>query len=297
MVVVGADVHKRSHTFVAVDAVGKQLGQLTVDATTKGHHKALAWVRKSFPGRGGVGDRGLPAPVGPAGAGPADRGPAGGAGAAKDDGDGAGVGADPREVGPDRCVSGRPRVPARTRPSGGVARRGIAGAEVAGGPAGVVGEHQDSNDQQFVVAGPRTRSGACAEAAVAGPGQASAGVAVLAAWPGRDRRGAGIGRTRRRDRFDLRIKGFHKRITKLVEKAAPTLLAMPGCGELTAAKLVGESAGITRFTDRGQVRPPRRRRPHPGVVGQHRGPGPDDPYRATGNSTPRCTGSRSPRSA
>jgi hypothetical protein len=48
MVVVGADVHKRSHTFVAVDAVGKQLGQLTVDATTKGHHKALAWVRKSF---------------------------------------------------------------------------------------------------------------------------------------------------------------------------------------------------------------------------------------------------------
>ena len=47
----------------------------------------------------------------------------------------------------------------------------------------------------------------------------------------------------------LRIKGFHKRITKLVEKAAPTLLAMPGCGELTAAKLVGESAGITRFAD------------------------------------------------
>ena len=50
MVVVGADVHKRSHTFVAVDAVGKQLGQLTVEATTKGHHQALAWARKSFPG-------------------------------------------------------------------------------------------------------------------------------------------------------------------------------------------------------------------------------------------------------
>ncbi len=28
---------------------------------------------------------------------------------------------------------------------------------------------------------------------------------------------------------------------------APTLLAMPGCGELTAAKLVGEAAGVTRF--------------------------------------------------
>ena len=27
MVVVGADVHKRTHTFVAVDAVGKKLGE------------------------------------------------------------------------------------------------------------------------------------------------------------------------------------------------------------------------------------------------------------------------------
>ena len=29
MVVVGADVHKRTHTFVAVDEVGRQVGQLT----------------------------------------------------------------------------------------------------------------------------------------------------------------------------------------------------------------------------------------------------------------------------
>ena len=36
MVVVGADVHKRSHTFVAVDAVGKQLGQLTARRPRKG---------------------------------------------------------------------------------------------------------------------------------------------------------------------------------------------------------------------------------------------------------------------
>jgi transposase len=31
-----------------------------------------------------------------------------------------------------------------------------------------------------------------------------------------------------------------------VRTVAPTLLAMPGCGELTAAKLVGEAAGVTR---------------------------------------------------
>lgn len=48
MVVVGADVHKRTHTFVAVDQVGKQVGQITVEAVTAGHRKALAWARERF---------------------------------------------------------------------------------------------------------------------------------------------------------------------------------------------------------------------------------------------------------
>jgi transposase len=50
MVVVGADVHKRTHTFVAVDEVGRQLGQIMVHADGKGHAKALRWARQSFPG-------------------------------------------------------------------------------------------------------------------------------------------------------------------------------------------------------------------------------------------------------
>ena len=48
MVVVGADVHKRTHTFVAVDEVGKQLGQLTVKADGKGHDKAVRWAQREF---------------------------------------------------------------------------------------------------------------------------------------------------------------------------------------------------------------------------------------------------------
>lgn len=48
MVVVGADVHKRTHTFVAVDEVGRHLGQLTVAATAKGHRKAIAWAWKEL---------------------------------------------------------------------------------------------------------------------------------------------------------------------------------------------------------------------------------------------------------
>ncbi len=48
MVVVVADVHKRTHTFVAVDEVGRKLGQLQVEAPTAGHAKALAWTRRAF---------------------------------------------------------------------------------------------------------------------------------------------------------------------------------------------------------------------------------------------------------
>ncbi len=43
------------------------------------------------------------------------------------------------------------------------------------------------------------------------------------------------------------INGLAKRIGERVRDVAPALLAMPGCGELTAAKLVGEAAGVTRF--------------------------------------------------
>src|SRR5215203_187023 len=50
MVVVGADVHKRTHTFVAVNEVGQQLGELRVSADGKGHAKALRWARQQFQG-------------------------------------------------------------------------------------------------------------------------------------------------------------------------------------------------------------------------------------------------------
>jgi transposase len=48
MVVVGADVHKRKHTFVAVDEVGRKLGEETVKATTAGHTTAIMWAREQF---------------------------------------------------------------------------------------------------------------------------------------------------------------------------------------------------------------------------------------------------------
>ena len=48
MVVVGADVHKRTHTFVAVDQAGRRLAEKTVTAVTAGHAEAVMWAREQF---------------------------------------------------------------------------------------------------------------------------------------------------------------------------------------------------------------------------------------------------------
>ena len=46
MVIIGGDSHKRTHTFVALDQVGRRLGQKTVPATTDGHLVALTWAQQ-----------------------------------------------------------------------------------------------------------------------------------------------------------------------------------------------------------------------------------------------------------
>ena len=43
------------------------------------------------------------------------------------------------------------------------------------------------------------------------------------------------------------IDALAKRIGQRVRVIAPVLLSMPGCGELTAAKIIGETAGVARF--------------------------------------------------
>lgn len=44
-----------------------------------------------------------------------------------------------------------------------------------------------------------------------------------------------------------RINALEKRIATITTAAAPQLLQIPGCGVLTAAKILGETAGINRF--------------------------------------------------
>lgn len=45
MVTLGVDAHKGSHTVVAVDANGQRCGQITVKATQTGHLRALRWAQ------------------------------------------------------------------------------------------------------------------------------------------------------------------------------------------------------------------------------------------------------------
>ena len=44
MVTLGADTHKRTHTLVAVDATGRKLAERTVPATSPGHLELLRWA-------------------------------------------------------------------------------------------------------------------------------------------------------------------------------------------------------------------------------------------------------------
>lgn len=45
----------------------------------------------------------------------------------------------------------------------------------------------------------------------------------------------------------IRVDHIEKTLQELVSTGAPTLLAVSGCGPLTAAKIIGETAGIGRF--------------------------------------------------
>lgn len=46
MVVLGCDSHKKTHTIVAADSNGCELGQVTVKATPEGHLEALRWAAR-----------------------------------------------------------------------------------------------------------------------------------------------------------------------------------------------------------------------------------------------------------
>jgi transposase len=249
MVVVGADVHKRTHTFVAVDPVGKQVGQLVVEATGKGHAKALRWARSQF-GQDlvwAIEDcRHLSARL---------------------ERDLLTAGQSVVRVPPKMMAMTRRS--ARTRgKSDPIDALAVARAFLREPDLPVASHDEVSRELKLLVdrretlvaqrtatinsllwrvheldperaPKPRSLDLAKHQDALAGWLQTQSGIV------------AELARDELADVITLtgRAKELQRRISALVEAVAPVLLAMPGCGHLTAAKLVGESAGITRFAD------------------------------------------------
>ena len=247
MVVVGADVHKHSHTFVAVDEAGRKIGEKTVRALTVGHAEAVMWARERF-GTEVVwaieNCRHLSARL---------------------ERDLLGFG--------QKVVRVPPKLMAQTRASARTRGKSdpIDALAVARGfvrePDLPIASHDEVwrelkllVDRREVLVAQRTATinrllwrvhELDPERA---PKARSLDLAkhrgILADWLDTvNGLVAELARDELADitRLTLAINALAKRIGERVREIAPVLLAMPGCGELTAAKIVGETAGITRF--------------------------------------------------
>jgi transposase len=247
MVVVGADVHKHSHTFVAVDEVGRKIGEKTVRAITAGHAEAVMWSRERFGNEvvWAIEDcRHLSARL---------------------ERDLFGFG--------QKVVRVPPKLMAQTRASARTRGKSdpIDALAVARGflrePDLPVASHDEMSRELKLLVDRREVLVAQRTATInrllwrvheldpeRAPKPRSLDLAkhrgILGDWLGTlEGLIAELARDELADitRLTEAINALAKRIGERVREIAPVLLAMPGCGELTAAKLLGETAGVTRF--------------------------------------------------
>lgn len=248
MVTLGTDAHKRSHTIVAADEQGRQVGQATVKATPEGHLRALRWASQWPQRRWAVEDcrhlsRRLEADL---------------------------LAAGERVVRvPPKLMAGARRG-ARTRGKSdpidalAVARAALREPELpVAHLEGVERQVRLLTDHREDLVAERTRiqqrlrwhlhelepgwelpAGALDRGvwldAVQGRLAAHQGVVaeIAAELVARCRELTG------------RVNQLQRQLERLVAPLVPTLLDLDGCGALTAAKLVGETAGVGRFRSR-----------------------------------------------
>lgn len=246
MIVIGIDSHKRTHTAVAADGNGRRVAEVTVAATSPGHLELVRWAAR-FPDRRFASEdcRHLS-----------------------------------RRLVSDLLRAGEPVVRVSPRLMAGARRHGreqgksdpidalaVARAALANPDLPVAtldGEERELRllvDHREDLVAERTRAQNRLRWHLheldpgREPGPRSLGRAVvlraleerLEAVEGTVARIARelVGRIRELTRT---IDALEREITGLVREIVPTLLALPGCGPLSAAKLVGQVAGVGRFS-------------------------------------------------
>jgi transposase len=247
MVIIGVDSHKRTHTVVAVDPNGQKLAEHTVAATDAGHLELVAWSRRWGARTWAIEDcrhvtRRLEAELLKAGE--------------------AVLRVPPKLMAGARQSA---REPGKSDPIDALAVARAALREPNLPPARLDGIERELRllvDHRDVLIAERTRHQARLRWVLVGLGvpepapRRLARPDILAAvdtdLAARPELSARIGRdlVARIGELTVAIVALAKEIRERTMATAPTLLQLHGCGPLSAAKLVAETAGIGRFRSR-----------------------------------------------
>lgn len=247
MVVLGADLHKRSHTVVVIDETGRKLAERTVPATEDGHLQLRRWASQWSDRRWAVEDcrhlsRRLEAHL-------------------------VRAGEAVTRVPPKLMAGARrsTREPGKSDPIDALAVARAALREPDLPVARLDGPERELRllvDHREDLVAERTRHinrlrWFLVELGIPEPPSRSLDTSVVvdrlaAELASRTEPAARFGRDllgRIRELSDT-IRGLEHELERRVRPLAPSLLALVGCGPLTAAKLIGETAGIDRFRSR-----------------------------------------------
>jgi transposase len=249
MVTLGSDCHKRTHTVVAVDANGCRLGSRTVRATSAGHLDALRWAEQWSQRRWALEDcrhvsRGLERDLLSAGEVVVRVPPklmAGARQSAREPGK-----SDPIDaLAVARAVLREPDLP-------------VAHLEGPSREVKLLLDHREDLVAERTRMHNRLRWHLHElepgyEIAAGSLNSKSVLEAVAALLAAHDNVTAEIARelVDRIQELTIRANQLERRISSLSAELAPSLMALEGCAGLTAAKIVGETADISRFGTRG----------------------------------------------
>ena len=248
MVVLGTDTHKRSHTVVAVDAAGAEIGSVTVAATPEGYLRLVKWVAQYEQRRWAIEDcRALSRRL---------------------ESDLLAAGEQVTRV-PPKMMAGTRRS-ARTRgKSDPIDALAVARAALREPDLPVARLDGPSREIRLLV---DYRESLVKDRTAA---QNRLRWRLHELEPGYDPPSGSLNRYKTLDEIEELLSGhtstvaglaqrevtrireltreanqLERDIAQRVTELAPTLLEMPGCGTLSAAKLIGEAADITRFKSR-----------------------------------------------